>query len=101
MSDAVSSHAKDEINQQVRKMLNTTTMDVNPSTSGSQVSREPKIDQKEARANEIEEQNKRFRDNRAYNLRKKSIPRVEPDSATKVKLLAKKQGLLNETNTAV
>ena len=95
----MSNEVKDEISLQVRKMMTTTNLDSNPATSGERmanISREPKMDHKEARANEIEGQMKKFRENRASDLRK-NINKIE-----KVPSANTNQGLLNETtNTAV
>ena len=96
----MSNEVKDEISLQVRKMMTTTNLDSNPRTSGegmAQISREPQIDHKEARANEIDGQMKKFRENRSSDLRKKSIAKTDKDPFANTR-----QGLLNETtNTAV
>ena len=95
----MSNQVKDEISLQVRKMMTTKTLDSNPGTSGERIahiSREPHIDHKEARANEIDGQMKKFRENRASDLRK-NLNKIE-----KVPSANTNQGLLNETtNTAV
>ena len=99
----MSNEVKDEISLQVRKMMTTTNLDSNPGTSGERmthISREPQIDHKEARANEIDGQMKKFRENRASDLRNKSLANIDKDRfAYKTNT---KQGLLNETTkTAV